>query len=220
MPESRAKIFIVDNEPDILASLRSLLEPLNYVVRAFREGHAFLAACEDDPPDCAILDVRLPDISGLAVQSTLAQAKPHLPVVFFTGYADVATAVRAMKAGAVDYIEKPASELVLLEAVQGAIRQAREAERMRAEIAAVRQRLDRLTEREREILEQILGGGSAKEIAQTLSLSPRTVETHRAKIMAKTGANSIAHLVWMAVTAGVLDPSAVAMTACRDERGC
>ena len=203
MPQSRAKIFVVDSEPAILESLRSLLEPMNYDVRVFQEGRAVLAACAAETPDCVILDVRLPDISGLAVQEALAKAKPHLPVVFFTGYADVATAVRAMKAGALDFIEKPASHMGLLEAVQTAAQRAQEGEKELAERSALRERLDRLTQREKEILKQILIGGSAKDIATALSLSPRTVETHRARIMAKTGATSVAQLVWMALTAGI-----------------
>jgi len=201
MPESRAKVFIVDDNPAVLGSMCKLLESLSYEVRTFLEGRAFLAACDGESPDCAIIDVRVPDVSGLAMQEALAQKKPHLPVIILTGYADVPTAVRAMKAGAIDFIEKPASELALLEAVQTAVHRAREDEKARSATSALQQRLGRLTAREREILKQILIGGSAKEIAKALALSPRTVETHRANIMAKTGANSIAHLIWMAMTA-------------------
>ena len=204
MPQSRARIFIVDSEPAILEPLRRLLEPMNYDVSVFQEGRAVLDACAAEPPDCVILDVRLPDISGLAVQEALAKTRPHLPVIFLTGYGDVATAVRAMKAGALDFIEKPASQMVLLEAVQTAAQRAQEDGKALAERSSLRQRLDRLTARETEILKQILVGGSAKEIATALALSPRTVETHRARIMAKTGANSVAQLVWMALTAGLL----------------
>lgn len=204
MSEIRARIFIADNEPVILESLRRLLEPMNYEVRVFRDGQAFLTACADEAPDCAILDLRLPDMSGLALQETLARTRPDLPIIFFTGYADVTTAVRAMKAGAQDLIEKPASEMVLLEAVQSAVQRAKESEKARAERAAQLERLARLTQREREILRQIIVGGSSKEIAKTLSLSPRTVETHRARIMAKTGATSVPALVWLALMAGLL----------------
>jgi len=156
---------------------------------------------------CVLLDVRMPKMDGLEVQAHLREARPDLPVVIVTGHGDVPMAVRAMKAGAVDFVEKPFAEGLLLECVERALGMVTRAEQADAFGDAARENLKKLTPREHDVLIELVIGRPNKVIAYELGISPRTIEIHRARIMEKMGAESISHLVRLALAAGV-DPGA------------
>jgi two-component system, LuxR family, response regulator FixJ len=193
MPEPT--VFVVDDDPAVRDSLRWLLQSVDLAVETFATGEAFLEAYDPARPGCLVLDVRMPGMSGLRLQEELGKRGITLPVIVITGYAEVQTAVRALKTGAFDFIEKPYSDEVLLECIHRAIetdREAREVEALRTELAG---RFALLTPREREVMELVTAGKANKVIAADLGLSPKTVEVHRAAVMDKMGADSVAELV-------------------------
>lgn len=185
-----SSVFVVDDNPQTLRSIERLLESLGFLVETFSMPVSFLDACRQRAPACALLDIKMPDVNGLVLQQMLMDVAPEVPVVILTGHGDVSTAVQAMKAGAVDFIEKPFDQGKLLSAIQGAMEQARDGERGARAQRDSEQRLAILTPREQEVLEQLLQGATAKQTARLLGVSPRTVESHRANIMAKMGVNS------------------------------
>ena len=198
-------IYVVDDDDAVRAALRALLETAGYRTARFASGVAFLDSLDTVPGACVLLDVKMPELDGLEVQRRLNDRGVTLPVVIVTGHGDIAMAVQAMRAGAVDFLEKPVSRDRLLEAVARAIdigRNARQDRRERSDIGA---RLGALTSREREVLEQLVMGRTSKVVAHELGISSRTVEVYRRNVMAKMDANSLSHLVRMTLVAGI-DP--------------
>ncbi len=200
-PAAQPVVFVVDDDPAMRDSLRWLIESTGLRVETYPDAQTFLDAVRSDMPGCLVLDVRMPGMSGLDLQSELARRGIGLPTIVVTGHAEVPMAVRAVKAGALDFIEKPFSDQLLLDRVRQGIemdRQEREARERRGE--AVR-RLGLLTQREREVLDLVVAGKPNKEIAMVLRLSPKTVEVHRAHVMEKMQASSVAELVRLAILA-------------------
>ena len=205
-PSSRPVVFVVDDDESVRRSLHRLLSTDGLDVALFASPNDLLARRPPDGPACVLLDLRLPGASGLDVQDALARAGWDLPVIFLTGYADVGSSVRALKRGAVDFLEKPVSDQALLDVVHQALGRARAAWRRRAERAAIQARFDMLTARERDVLALVLRGMLNKQIAAKLGISEKTVKFHRGRVMAKTQAGSVAELVRQAAKIDI-DPA-------------
>jgi len=201
----RGTIFIVDDDDAVRDSLRLLLEADGLTpVRTFGSARRFLEEVSPQLGDCLLLDVRMPDMDGLELQSELNRRGVKLPVIIMTGHGDVPIAVRAMKAGAEDFIEKPFSDEVLLDSVRRSMARSLEIIQKNEEISETMRRLATLTARERDVLGGMLAGHPNKVIAYDLSISPRTVEIHRARVMDKMQARSLSALVRQALAAGVV----------------
>jgi two-component system response regulator FixJ len=196
-------ICIVDDDPAVRDSVQALLESAGHAVRAFPAARAFLAERESVSCACLIADIRMPDMDGLTLQEELVRLKAGIPVVIITGHGDVTLAVRAMKAGAVDFIEKPFDDETLLTAVDRAAAAGRAAKGKAAQSEEAAARVAALSAREREVLERLVAGKANKVIAYELSISPRTVEIHRANVMDKMQAKSLSELVRFAIAAGM-----------------
>ena len=197
MPADRL-VFIVDDDEAVRDSLQLLLESAGHAVRAFEAAADALASCRAKEPACIVTDVRMPEMDGLEFQEKLAAGGIHVPVIVMTGHADVPLAVRAMKAGAVDFIEKPFGDEAILASIEGALKR-----KSKVTDPALLERLESLTPREREVLELLVIGHPNKVIAYRLDISPRTVEIHRAHVMEKMKAKSLPELVRTAMQAGV-----------------
>jgi FixJ family two-component response regulator len=203
-PDTSPMVYVVDDDPGVLESVRWLLESVDLQVRTFDNPQDFTAAFGDDAgPACLLLDIRMPGMSGLDLQDWLSQEGHSVPVIFLTAHGDVPLAVRAMKAGALEFIEKPYNAQQLIETVQHAIETHRQYQEEGARRHRVRNRVMRLTPRERQVARMVVEGNSNKGIAAELGLSPKTVEVHRGRVMAKMGAGSTAELVQMVYEAGV-----------------
>jgi two-component system response regulator FixJ len=198
-----ACICIVDDDAAVRDSVQALLETAGHSVRAFARARALLAEYEKLACACLIADIRMPDMDGLTLQEELVRLKAGIPVVIITGHGDVALAVRAMKAGAVDFIEKPFDDDVLLAAVDRAIAAGRDARGKASQSEDAVARVAALSTRERQVLEGLVAGKANKVIAYDLSISPRTVEIYRANVMTKMQAKSLSELVRLALAAGV-----------------
>ena len=196
-----ATIFIVDDDEDVRSSLQALLEAEGFATAAFESAAAFLASDAQNSPGCLIADVRMPDMDGLELQEELVRRQAGLSVIVVTGHGDVPLAVRAMKAGAVDFLEKPYDEGLLLSAIRRALAESEEASERDAAAKEAQARIATLTERERQVLDLLAAGRPNKIIAYELDISPRTVEIHRARVMDKMQAKSLAELVRMVVAA-------------------
>lgn len=195
-------VYVVDDDYDVRESLSMLLRSMGLRAAAFASAGEFLGAAGADPEGCLVADVRMPGMSGLELQEELARRGVLLPVIVITGHADVPMAVTAMKGGAVDFLEKPFSDQTLLDRVHGALRLDAERRTRRATAGDLGARLARLTPRERQVLERVVAGKPNKVIARELGLSTRTVEIHRARVMEKMQARSLADLVRLAGDAG------------------
>ncbi|HEX3887414.1 MAG TPA: response regulator FixJ [Phenylobacterium sp.] len=198
-----SEVYVVDDDEAIRRSLGFLLRTAGLPSRSFDSAEAFLAEAGDLAPGCVITDVRMPGIDGIELVRRVAEAQLPLTTIVITGHGDIALAVEAMKGGAVDFLEKPFKDDVLLAAVQRALdadsrasQQDEDKQRYQAAFAA-------LSRREREVLEQVVVGKTSKVIAYDLGISPRTVEVYRAGMMMKTGAKSLSELVRMALRAGL-----------------
>ena len=195
-------MHVVDDDAAVRDSLAVLLTACGFTVQTHASAETLLAAAAGLAPGCVLTDVRMPGLDGLALQRRLAELGLHVTVVVMTGHGDVPLAVQAMKAGAVDFLQKPFSEQELL----GAVRQALAAQRRAAEAAAAAEaavaRLASLTPREREVLDGLVAGHQTKVIAQALGASPRTIEVHRARVMEKLGVHSLPELVRLVQAAG------------------
>lgn len=203
-------VCVVDDDDAVRDSLQALLESTGFTVATYPGAQPFLDAYRPETIRCALIDVRMPEVDGMQLLDIIS-ARPNLPpVVIITGHGEVELAVRAMKKGAFDFIEKPFEPDALIERVGAAVRwgESRLAEEDRKREA--RRKLDELTPREKDVLESLIAGFSNKAIARRLELSPRTVEVHRARIMDKTGAESFSHLVRLALRAG-LEPETEAI---------
>ncbi|MDO9442719.1 MAG: response regulator [Beijerinckiaceae bacterium] len=204
MSRAPRKVFLVDDDDDVRQALQILLRASGFDVEPYSGALAFLERRKQDSLGCIVADVRMPGMSGLQLLERLAAEGERMPVVVITGHGDVSACRRAFKAGAVDFLTKPVDEQVLLEALEQGFA-ILDAKRLRSdEVAEVRELLDRLTAREREILDMIARGWATKEIARALDVSPRTVETHRANLAEKLGTTSVAEMVRL-VMAGARD---------------
>jgi FixJ family two-component response regulator len=203
MSEDKAIVFVVDDDPSMRRALESLLRSVGHDVRLFSSAPEFMSAPRDDAPGCLVLDVRLPGMSGLAFQQELTKAGVALPIIFVTGHGDVPMTVRAMKAGAAEFLTKPFDDQVLLDAVLAALERDRARRREDAGVATLRSRYDQLTERERQVMGHVVAGRVNKRIAAELGLSVVTVKVHRGQVMRKMQAKSVAELVRMSDRLGV-----------------
>lgn len=199
MSNDDTTIFVVDDDEDVRSSLQALLEAEGFAAETFESAGAFLASDAPMRSGCLIADIRMPDMDGLELQEELVRRRAGLPVIVVTGHGDVPLAVRAMKAGAIDFLEKPYDEAVLLTSVQRALSEAEQASERAAAALEAETRLASLTERERQVLDLLAAGRPNKVIAYELDISPRTVEIHRARVMEKMRAKSLAELVRMVV---------------------
>jgi|SRR5580700_4419880 two-component system response regulator FixJ len=197
------RVYIVDDDEAVRDSLGFQLESAGYDVRTFSSGVDFLNQAPSLPPGCVILDVRMPDMDGPEVQARLAEMKLSLPVVMITGHGEVPLAVRAMRAGAVDFVEKPFSEEAILESISLAANRSATPAIPDEHAEAAAPRLKLLSAREREVLEGLVAGLPNKTIAYDLGISARTVEAHRARVMDKMQARSLPELVRLAMAAGL-----------------
>ena len=205
---AEATVFVVDDNVGVRNSLRALLESAGLAVETYASGEEFLAAYDPKRPGCLVLDVRLRHGSGLDVQDELRRRKTTLPIIVLTGHGDVSSSVRALKAGAVDFLQKPAPPKVLLERIRAALDSDRQARAVITERAVVMERLAHLTPREREVMELLLVGRASKEIASALQVSVRTVEGHRRMVFSKMNVSSAAQLVRVVLRTRETDPSA------------
>ena len=198
-PEST--VFVVDDDPDFRKSLRWLIESVELKVETHASAQEFLDAYTNSSPGCVVLDVRMPGMSGLELQEHLQADGVDIPIIIVTAYGDVPMAVRAMKGGAVNFIEKPFNDQLLLDQIQQAIAEDVKQRQNRAEQLAVVDRIDRLTPREGQVLALVVAGKSSKDIAADLGVSIKTIESRRARIRKKMEANSVAHLIRISLSA-------------------
>ncbi len=203
MSEMSPIVYVVDDEPSVCLALKRLLRSVGLEARTFLSAQEFLHSGRPDAPGCLILDVRLPGLSGLDLQAGLAAEKVDLPVVFITGHGDIPMSVRAMKAGAIEFLTKPFREQDLLEAIQRGIEQNRSIRLQSAEMRILQHLYSLLTPREREVFPCVTSGLLNKQIAGLLGTSEKTIKVHRGQIMQKMKAKSLAHLIHMAEKLGL-----------------
>lgn len=196
-------VYLVDDDPAVLKALARALRAVGLHSAPFNSAEALLQQLDPHAPGCLVLDLSMPGSNGIQLQETLAARRSTLPVIFLTGRADVPTAVRAMKLGAVEFLTKPVDHERLLDAIRRALEQDRSARREHAAISSIRQRLDTLTPREREVMIHVVAGRLNKQVAAELGAAEKTIKVHRARVMEKMGAESLADLVRIAQRAGV-----------------
>jgi FixJ family two-component response regulator len=198
MKETAPIVFVIDDDALIRDGIQSLIKSVGLRVETFASAADFMLAKRPDAPACLVLDVRMPGVSGLDLQRKLSDADIHIPIIFITGYGDIPMTVRAMREGAQEFLTKPVRGQDLLDAVQKAVTRDCGLREERAELAEIRKRFESLTPRETEVLTLVVAGLLNKQIAGELGMSELTVKTHRAHVMEKTQAESLAHLVRMA----------------------
>lgn len=194
-------VFVVDDDDEVRDSLTVLLDSIGLKVAGFGSAQDFLDAFDREQSGCLILDIRMPGMSGLELQTHLNEMGAVLPVIVMTGHGDVSLAVKAMKGGAVDFLQKPFSEQELLDRIHQVLEQDRDRRQELDERQTIGKRIATLTPREREVMELIVEGNANKNVAAALGVSQRTVEIHRSRVMEKTEASSLAHLVRMVLFA-------------------
>ena len=210
-------VFVIDDDDSVRRSLKRLLRSVDLDVETFASAQDFLRKPMPDRPACMVLDLRLPGPSGLELQESLIRSGHDVPIIFISAYADVPSSVRAIKAAAVDFLEKPFNDQVLLETIHRALLRDRDARRDRAEIADLRLRFDTLTPRERDVLRLVIQGRRNRQIASDLGISAKTVKAHRGRVMKKTQAGSVAELVRQARRLG-LSPSSGWLSAAPEKK--
>jgi FixJ family two-component response regulator len=203
LAESPATVFVVDDDEAVRKALARLIRSAGMTARTFRTAEAFLAESQTVPASCLVLDVRLPGLNGLQLQEALARKGYPIAIIFITGHGDVPTSVRAMKAGAVDFLQKPFAGHELLDAIRRAIDRTRNAVARQADLAAIRERYDTLTPRERQVFSLVVAGFLNKQVAGELGAAEKTIKIHRGRVMTKMQAPSLADLVRMAGLLGV-----------------
>ncbi|MFJ7142197.1 MAG: response regulator transcription factor [Pseudomonas protegens] len=204
--EAQQLVYVVDDDPGMLDSTVWLLESVGLKALPFTSGRAFLEHCDPSLNACVLLDVRMPGMGGLNVQEELRQRDIRLPLIFVSGHADVPIVVRAFKAGAVDFIEKPYNEQLLLDSVQQALSRADSHQSQSAGQARVQGLLESLTPREKDVLLPLVQGYSNREIAEQLGVSVKTIDLYRSRVMKRMQAEHLPQLVGMAIAAGLVDP--------------
>lgn len=205
---TKPNIFVVDDDADVRDSLSALLESAGFTVALFDSANAFLAGYKNESGCCLVTDIRMPGMDGLALQAELVRRAARLPVIIMTGHGDVPLAVRAMKAGAIDFLEKPFDDERLISSVRKALEVGTKVDENSAKVSAANESLASLTDRERDVLLLLVAGHANKIVAHKLDISPRTVEVHRGHIMDKTKARNLADLVRIALAAGLKLPDA------------
>jgi len=197
MKESGPKVFVVDDDASIRRALERLLKSVGLDVETFSTAREFLSHEEYEGPNCLVLDVRMPGLSGLDLQQELTKADRSLPIIFISGHGNIPMSVRAMKAGAVDFLEKPFEDQDLIDLIQNAIEQDRETKREHVKKRNIQKRFESLTSREREVFAHVVAGLLNKQIAFKLGISEKTIKVHRGRVMEKMAAGSLADLVRM-----------------------
>ena len=203
MSETDAMVFVVDDDAPMRESLKNLIRSVGLRVELFSSAQEFLRSKRLDLPSCLVLDVRLPGLSGLDLQKRMTEAGMEIPIIFITGHGDIPMSVRAMKAGAVEFLTKPFRDQDLLDSIQEALERDRKAREERAALQELRSRFASLTPREREVMERVVAGLLNKQIGAELGTSETTVKIHRHQVMEKMGAGSLPELVRMADRLGI-----------------
>jgi FixJ family two-component response regulator len=206
MTETDAVVFVVDDDAPVRESLKNLISSVGLRAQLFASTQEFLRSKRPDVPSCLVLDVRLPGLSGLDLQKRITEAGMEIPIIFITGHGDIPMSVRAMKAGAVEFLTKPFRDQDLLDAIQLALERDRKAREQRAAIEDLRRRFASLTAREREVMARVVAGLLNKQIGGELGTSETTVKIHRHQVMEKMGAGSLPELVRMADRLEILVP--------------
>lgn len=196
-------VFVIDDDASMRDAVSRLLNAVGLTVQTFASAREFLAGRLPDVPGCAVLDVRLPGLSGLDLQREMVERGIHIPVIFITGHGDIPMSVQAMKAGAVEFLTKPFRDQDLLDAVRSGIQLDRQGRKERAELAELRDGLRQLTPREREVMSLVVAGLINKQIALRLGTSEKTIKIHRSHVMQKMRADSLADLVRMSQKLGI-----------------
>jgi RNA polymerase sigma factor (sigma-70 family) len=197
MSESESIVFVVDDDPSVRSAIERLIGTVGLQVQLFGSAQEFLASKLPNVPSCLVLDIRLPGISGLALQGQLAENNVQIPIIFITSHHDVPMTVRAMKAGAVEFLTKPFHDQDFLDAIHLALERDRGRRQQEAELAVLRERFDSLSPREREVVTMVVSGMLNKQIAAQIGTAENTVKVHRSRAMEKMQANSLADLVKM-----------------------
>ena len=206
MTETDSMVFVVDDDAPIRESLKNLIRSVGLRVELFASAQEFLRSKRPDVPSCLVLDVRLPGLSGLDLQRRTTEAGMGIPIIFITGHGDIPMSVRAMKAGAVEFLTKPFRDQDLLDAIQQALERARQARDQRAALEELRRRFASLTPRERDVMMHVVAGLLNKQIGAELGTSETTIKIHRHQVMEKMGAGSLPELVRMADRLGIPVP--------------
>jgi FixJ family two-component response regulator len=202
MLEDDPIVFIVDDDDSVRRALARLIKSVDLNVETFASAHDFLKRQPHNGPACLLLDIRMPGLSGLDLQDELVAAGRTLPIIFISGHGSIPLSVRAMKAGAVDFIEKPFEDQTLLDAINQSLKKDRQAKLEQAEVGEIQRRVDSLTPREREVFALVVSGKLNKQIAFELGTSERTIKAHRARVMKKMQASSLADLIRLAEKVG------------------
>mgnify|MGYP001363869812 CR=1 FL=1 len=197
MSEPESIVFVVDDDPSVRSAIKRLIGSMGLQVELFGAAQEFLASKLPNVPSCLVLDIRLPGISGLSLQRQLAKANIHIPIIFITAHGDIPMTVRAMKAGAVEFLTKPFRDQDLLDAIQMALERDRTRRRQDAELAVLHERFKSLSPRESEVIGMVVSGMLNKQIAAQTGTAENTVKVHRSRAMEKMQANSLAELVKM-----------------------
>jgi FixJ family two-component response regulator len=206
MSESRPIVFVVDDDPAVCLSLKRLVRSVGLEAQTFNSAQEFLRSYRPEGPGCLVLDVRLPGLSGLDLQKELADAKVDLPIIFITGHGDIPMSVRAMKAGAVEFLTKPFRDQDMVDAIQNGIEKHKAARQQSAEVAELKVLYDLLTPRQREVFPLVAAGLLNKQIGAELGASEKTIKVHRGQVMHKLKAETLAQLIRTAEKLGLSSP--------------